>query len=210
MLEYKKMPKNLLVTGGCGFIGTNFIKFVFEKTKFDGNLINVDCLTYAANPEYLNDIEKRYKKRYKFIKANINDYDDMVKIFKKYKIDTICHLAAESHVDNSIKTPNTFINTNILGTHNLLQISKQFISQIQKFHHVSTDEVFGSLDDYGYFTEKSQYNPNSPYSASKAAADHLVRAYYKTYELPITISNCSNNYGPYQFPEKLISALEKN
>ena len=202
--------KNLLVTGGCGFIGTGFIRYLLLHSDFDGRIINVDKLTYAGNPDNLADIEKSNPERYVFIKADICDPDAMSHAFKSYKIDVVCNFAAESHVDRSIVAPDAFIKTNIEGTFNLLEVSRQNSDRLVLFHHVSTDEVYGSLGSDGFFTEKTSYKPNSPYSASKAASDHLVRAYNKTYALPVTISNCSNNYGPYQFPEKLIPLIILN
>jgi len=202
--------KNLLVTGGCGFIGTGFIRYLLLDSDFDGRIINVDKLTYAGNPDNLTDIEKSNPARYVFIKADICDPDAMTHAFKSYEIDAVCNFAAESHVDRSIVAPDAFIKTNIEGTFNLLEISRRNSDRLVLFHHVSTDEVYGSLGPDGFFTEKTSYRPNSPYSASKAASDHLVRAYHKTYALPVTISNCSNNYGPYQFPEKLIPLIILN
>jgi dTDP-glucose 4,6-dehydratase len=202
--------KNLLVTGGCGFIGTGFIRYLLLNSDFDGRIINVDKLTYAGNPDNLADIERSNPERYVFIKADICDPDAMAHAFKCYKIDVVCNFAAESHVDRSIAAPDAFIKTNIEGTFNLLEVSRQHSDRLILFHHVSTDEVYGSLGSDGFFTEKTSYKPNSPYSASKAASDHLVRAYNKTYALPVTISNCSNNYGPYQFPEKLIPLVILN
>jgi len=202
--------KNMMVTGGCGFIGTNFIKYLLEESDFSGRVVNVDKLTYAGNPENLSDIEESFPERYVFIKADICDRESMAHIFNDYEIDTICHFAAESHVDRSIVRPDAFIQTNIVGTFNLLELAKSNQDRLQLFHHISTDEVFGSLGKEGFFTEETPYKPNSPYSASKAASDHLVRAYYETYGLPITISNCSNNYGPYQFPEKLLPLMILN
>ena len=201
---------NLLVTGGCGFIGTNFIRYLFLDANFSGRIVNVDKLTYAGNLENLRGIEKKFSERYVFIKDDICDSNAMTDVFKKYEIDTICHFAAESHVDRSIVKPDTFIETNIKGTFNLLEQARLCKDRLILFHHVSTDEVFGSLGKDGYFTEETPYDPSSPYSASKAASDHLVRAYSRTYRLPITISNCSNNYGPYQFPEKLIPLMLLN
>ncbi|MFO8241396.1 MAG: dTDP-glucose 4,6-dehydratase [Dissulfuribacterales bacterium] len=202
--------KNILVTGGCGFIGTNFIRYLLKESDFSGRIINVDKLTYAGNPENLFDVERDFPERYIFIKADICDRHDIKRIFDDYEIDTICHFAAESHVDRSIVRPDSFIQTNIVGTFNLLESAKSKQDQVQLFYHISTDEVFGSLGKDGVFTEETPYRPNSPYSASKAASDHLVRAYYKTYGLPVIISNCSNNYGPYQFPEKLIPLIILN
>ena len=202
--------KNLLVTGGCGFIGTGFIRYLLLDSDYDGRIINVDKLTYAGNPDNLADIEKLNPERYVFIKADICDPDAMTHAFKAYEIDAVCNFAAESHVDRSIVAPDAFIKTNIQGTFNLLEVSRQNSDRLVLFHHVSTDEVYGSLGSDGFFTEKTSYKPNSPYSASKAASDHLVRAYNKTYGLPVTLSNCSNNYGPYQFPEKLIPLIILN
>ena len=202
-------PKNILVTGGAGFIGTNFIRFLVEKEKFAGRIINLDKVTYAGNPENLSDIEPS---RYQLILGDICDRALVEKIFLEDDIDTVVHFAAESHVDRSILAPDTFIQTNILGTFTLLDVArKSWAGRLDVlFHHISTDEVFGSLGDDGFFTENTPYDPRSPYSASKASSDHLVRAYYHTYGLPITISNCSNNYGPYQFPEKLIPLMIQN
>ncbi len=202
--------KNIMVTGGCGFIGTNFIRYLLLETDFNGCIINVDKLTYAGNPENLQDIEKKYPGRYIFKKNDICDKEAIESIFGDYQIDTICHFAAESHVDKSIIGPAPFITTNIVGTFNLLELSRKYQERMILFHHVSTDEVYGSLGKEGYFTEETSYEPSSPYSASKASSDHLVRAYAKTYKLPVTISNCSNNYGPYQFPEKLIPLMTLN
>jgi len=202
--------KNMLVTGGCGFIGANFVRYLLKESDFNGRIVNVDKLTYAGNPENLADIEKDYKDRYTFIKADICDGTRMAEIFEQYRIDSVCHFAAESHVDRSIVKPDAFIQTNIIGTFNLLESARIHQSRMILFHHISTDEVYGSLGREGYFKETTPYKPNSPYSASKASSDHLVRAYYKTYGLPMTISNCSNNYGPYQFPEKLIPLIILN
>jgi dTDP-glucose 4,6-dehydratase len=202
--------KNMLVTGGCGFIGANFVRYLLTESDFTGRIVNVDKLTYAGNPENLAEIEKKYNDRYTFIKADICDGTRMAEIFEHYGIDCVCHFAAESHVDRSIVTPDAFIQTNIVGTFNLLESARIHRNRIILFHHISTDEVYGSLGREGYFKETTAYKPNSPYSASKAASDHLVRAYYKTYGLPMTISNCSNNYGPYQFPEKLIPLIILN
>lgn len=201
---------NIMVTGGCGFIGSNFIRFLLEKADFGGRIINVDKLTYAGNPENLEDIAKEYAGRYIFEKVDICDQDALRRVFDDHDINVICHFAAESHVDRSIKGPADFIQTNIVGTFNLLEQARSNQDRFVLFHHVSTDEVYGSLGKDGYFTEVTPYRPNSPYSASKAASDHLVRAYHKTYNLPTTISNCSNNYGPYQFPEKLIPLIVLN
>jgi dTDP-glucose 4,6-dehydratase len=200
----------MLVTGGCGFIGTNFIRYLLEESEFEGRVVNVDCLTYAGNPDNLRDVEEALLDRYVFIKADICDKGQMESIFSDHGIDTVCHFAAESHVDRSIVNPDAFIQTNIVGTFNLLELARKHQDRLELFHHISTDEVFGSLGKDGYFTEETPYKPNSPYSASKASSDHLVRAYHKTYGLPVTISNCSNNYGPYQFPEKLLPLMILN
>lgn len=202
--------KNMLVTGGCGFIGANFIRYLLEESDFEGRLVNVDALTYAGNPENLSGIEAAFPERYVFIKEDICNKGAMAKVFDDYGIDAICHFAAESHVDRSIVGPDAFIQTNIVGTFNLLEAARDHQGQVELFHHISTDEVFGSLGPEGLFKETTPYQPNSPYSASKASSDHLVRAYHETYGLPITISNCSNNYGPYQFPEKLIPLIILN
>ncbi len=202
--------KNILVTGGCGFIGANFIRYLLGQSDFEGRVINVDKLTYAGNPENLSGLEAAFGPRYRFERADICDRPQMEKIFERHEIDTVCHFAAESHVDRSIVSPKAFIRTNVDGTFHLLELARQCHDRFVLFHHVSTDEVYGSLDSGGYFTEKTPYDPSSPYSASKAASDHLVRAYGRTYGLPVTISNCSNNYGPYQFPEKLIPLMILN
>jgi len=201
--------KNMLVTGGCGFIGSNFIRYLLEESDYSGRVINLDKLTYAGNPENLNGI-KQDEGRYEFIKSDICDRDSLARVFTDFDIDTVCHFAAESHVDRSIGGPDAFVLTNIVGTFNLLEIARANQDHIQLFHHISTDEVFGSLGNKGHFTENSPYRPSSPYSASKAGSDHLVRAYHVTYGLPVTISNCSNNYGPRQFPEKLIPLIILN
>lgn len=199
----------VLVTGGCGFIGTNFIKYIFDKTNY--KIINIDALTYAGNIKNLIDIEN--KDRYFFERVNICDAKKVNSIFEKYKPDCIVHFAAESHVDRSIFGPKDFIDTNIIGTFTLLEAARNLWkdnSDGKLFHHISTDEVYGSLGETGYFYETTAYDPRSPYSASKASSDHIVKAYYHTYNLPVTISNCSNNYGPYQFPEKLIPLMISN
>lgn len=213
----KRLLKNILVTGGAGFIGSNFIRYVLKKTDFSGKIINLDALTYCGNLESLQDIQNEYSTdRYIFIHGDITDRNLVRNIFEKYDIDTVVHFAAESHVDRSILGPEAFINTNIGGTFTLLNCAKSYwlqengIRQDVLFHNVGTDEVYGSLGNEGYFTEKTAYDPRSPYSASKASSDHLTRAYFHTYGLPITISNCSNNYGPYQFPEKLIPLMILN
>jgi dTDP-glucose 4,6-dehydratase len=202
--------KNLLVTGGCGFIGCNFIRYLFEEAGFAGRVINVDKLTYAGNPESLADVAARVGDRYVFVRADICDRAALARVLDDHQVDAIAHFAAESHVDRSIVRPDDFIQTNIIGTYTLLQLARERMPAIQRFHHVSTDEVFGTLGDTGLFTEETAYAPNSPYSASKAASDHLVRAYHETYGLPVTMSNCSNNYGPFHFPEKLIPLMILN
>ena len=202
--------KNLLVTGGCGFIGSNFIHYLLSGQHFDGRVINVDKLTYAGNMENLAGLAEKFPDRYIFAQTDICDQEAMDRLFEAYAIDTVCHFAAESHVDRSILGPDDFMKTNILGTFNLLEIVRKRMDQVLLFHHVSTDEVYGSLGDTGLFTEETPYDPSSPYSASKASSDHLVRAYHRTYGLPATLSNCSNNYGPFQFPEKLIPLMVLN
>lgn len=203
----------ILVTGGAGFIGSNFIRYVLEKSGYTGKVVNLDDLTYAGNLESLSDVEKTYGgERYFFEKADICDRAAVEAVFAKYKPDAVLHFAAESHVDRSILGPESFIRTNVLGTYTLLDVARRAWAGRNDvlFHHISTDEVFGSLDDTGYFTEETPYDPRSPYSASKAGSDHLARAYFHTYGLPLTLSNCSNNYGPYQFPEKLIPLMILN
>ncbi len=208
--------RSLLVTGGAGFIGSNFIRYLFKQEDFAGKVINVDKLTYAGNLENLEEIDKEFgakgQKRYFFHPVDICDFGGFEEIFLKYQVDAIVHFAAESHVDRSIHGPTDFIRTNIVGTFTLLEIARKYWEGKQGvlFHHISTDEVYGSLGDTGYFYEDTPYDPRSPYSASKASADHLVNAYYHTYKLPVTVSNCSNNYGPYQFPEKLIPLMILN
>lgn len=204
---------NILVTGGAGFIGSNFIRYIFKNTDFNGRIVNVDKLTYAGNLENLADIDHDYGgSRYFFEHADICDFDTMKDVFNKYAIDTVIHFAAESHVDRSIHGPKDFIQTNIMGTFSLLEAAREQWRERDDvlFHHISTDEVYGSLGDTGYFYENTPYDPRSPYSATKASSDHLVLAYYHTYGLPVTLSNCSNNYGPYQFPEKLIPLIISN
>ncbi len=201
---------NLLVTGGCGFIGSNFVRYLLEESDFAGRVINLDSLTYAGNPESVADVAGTYGDRYVFEKTDICTVGELKDIFETYEVDAVCHFAAESHVDRSILGPDQFIQTNIVGTFNLLEVARACLDRLVLFHHISTDEVFGSLGADGLFTETTSYKPNSPYSASKASSDHLVRAYHKTYGLPVTISNCSNNYGPYQFPEKLIPLMILN
>ncbi len=195
---------NLLVTGGCGFIGSNFIRYLLNQSDFSGRIVNLDKLTYAGNPQSLGDVEHNFPDHYQLEAVDLCDQRGIAKVFKQNDIDAICHFAAESHVDRSINSPGEFIQSNIVGTYNLLEQARALGDKLKRFHHVSTDEVFGSLGETGFFTETTSYSPNSPYSASKASSDHLVRAYHETYGLPVTISNCSNNYGPFHFPEKLI------
>ncbi len=205
--------RNILVTGGAGFIGSNFIRYIFKNTEFSGRIINIDKLTYAGNLESLADIDKEYSdSRYFFEQVDIVDFDAVKQIVEKYEIDTVIHFAAESHVDRSITGPKEFIETNINGTFNLLESVREYWGDRQDvvFHHISTDEVYGSLGDTGYFFEDTPYDPRSPYSASKASSDHLVPAYFHTFNVPITLSNCTNNYGPFQFPEKLIPVMIQN
>ncbi len=205
--------ENILVTGGAGFIGNNLIRFLLAKSDFSGRIINLDKLTYAGNGGSLEDVALGYPERYLFKWGDICDEDLVSSLFRDYSIDAVCHLAAESHVDRSIEGPKAFVQTNINGTLTLLEAARNTWLgnwEGKLFHHVSTDEVFGSLGDKGYFYETTAYDPRSPYSASKASSDHLVQAYWHTYGLPITLSNCSNNYGPYQFPEKLIPLMIEN
>lgn len=275
MAAKNRKLKNILVTGGAGFIGSNFIRFLFsEESGFSGNVINVDVLTYAGNLESLEDVSERFGTsaseagstalanasraanvvsasgstsagggvpRYFFERADICDRAQIERIFKQYDIDTVVHFAAESHVDRSILGPEEFVSTNVMGTFTLLDVAKNFWQNTGAdtsggnasesatyggnatasnpsgkmrddvlFHHISTDEVYGSLGATGYFTETTPYDPRSPYSASKASSDHLAMAYAHTYGLPLTLSNCTNNYGPYQFPEKLLPLMIAN
>ena len=209
--------KTYLVTGGAGFIGSNFIHYMFKKYDENISIINVDLLTYAGNPENLADAENR--SNYSFVQADICDREAIAGIFKKNDIDVVVHFAAESHVDRSIENPEIFVKTNVLGTATLLNCAREAWEKEdgtykagKKFLHVSTDEVYGSLpeDEEAFFYETSPYAPHSPYSASKASSDMLVKAYMDTYHFPANITNCSNNYGPYQFPEKLIPLMINN
>lgn len=197
------MKQTILITGGAGFIGSCLVKLMV-KNHPETNIINLDALTYAGNLENLKEIENA--PNYKFIKGDINDRPFIDELFKVHQFDGVIHLAAESHVDRSITDPLSFIMTNIVGTVNLLNAARHNWESFEgkRFYHVSTDEVYGTLGATGLFTEETSYDPRSPYSASKASSDHLVRAYHHTYGLPIVISNCSNNYGPFQFPEKLL------
>lgn len=204
---------NIIVTGGAGFIGSALIRYLIKET--DHNVLNIDKLTYAGNLSSLNEIKE--SSRYQFEQVDIVDLESVKRIFKNFKPDAVMNLAAESHVDRSIDGAGPFITTNIVGTYTLLETAREYWSGLNdekkktfRFHHISTDEVFGSLGDHGLFTEKTSYDPRSPYSASKAASDHLVRAWYHTYGLPVVLTNCSNNYGPYHFPEKLIPLIILN
>ncbi|MCE5206129.1 MAG: dTDP-glucose 4,6-dehydratase [Porphyromonadaceae bacterium] len=203
--------RHILITGGAGFIGSHVVRLFVNKYP-DDEIINLDKLTYAGNLSNLSDLEG--KPNYKFIKADISDYDAIRKIFETLKIDGVIHLAAESHVDRSITDPFSFAKTNVIGTLNLLQSAKDAWRENYEgklFYHISTDEVYGALNfNESRFTEETRYDPHSPYSASKASSDHFVRAYHDTYGLPVVLSNCSNNYGPYQFPEKLIPLFINN
>ena len=202
--------KNILVTGGAGFIGSHLIKFLLNKYP-DYKIINIDILTYAGNLANLRSIENH--ENYIFLKCDICDIKKVKYLLERYKIDSIIHLAAESHVDRSINAPLKFAMTNVMGTLNLLEAAKEFWKDDfsgKLFYHISTDEVYGSLDKEGFFTEETKYDPHSPYSASKASSDHFVRAFHETYGLPVIISNCSNNYGSHQFPEKLIPLFINN
>ncbi|MDA7566598.1 dTDP-glucose 4,6-dehydratase [Flavobacteriaceae bacterium] len=204
------MKRNVLVTGGAGFIGSHLVRLLVNKYPAY-HIINIDVLTYAGNLENLKDIE--YKENYSFVKCDICDFKKVKQVFIDYKIDSVIHLAAESHVDRSIEDPFSFAQTNVMGTLSLLQAAKSYWKNNFKnklFYHVSTDEVYGSLGKEGFFTETTKYDPHSPYSASKASSDHFVRAFHDTYGLPVVISNCSNNYGSYQFPEKLIPLFINN
>ncbi len=202
--------KSILVTGGAGFIGSHLIRHFVKKYQDKYYIINLDKLTYAGNLENLNDI--KHFKNYKFIKGDIKDIDLINSIFEKYNIHSIIHLAAESHVDRSIENPMEFVSTNVIGTLTLLNAAKKYWKNDEDnlFYHVSTDEVYGSLGETGKFLETTSYDPRSPYSASKASSDHFVRAYAHTFGLKTMISNCSNNYGPFQFPEKLIPLIINN
>ena len=209
-------PMEILITGGCGFIGSNFVRYILKKRE-DIKVINIDKLTYAGNLANLADVEKDYPERYLFIKGDIAEKEVIYDIFERFEITWLINFAAESHVDRSVMGPEIFVRTNIIGTFNLLEAARtswpmdDFENlQAKRFLHISTDEVYGSLGETGQFTERSPYDPSSPYSASKASSDHMVRAYFRTYGLPAVITNCSNNYGPFQFPEKLIPLMITN
>jgi len=201
----------MLVTGGAGFIGCSFVRHVLANDP-DLRLVNLDALTYAGHQANLRGVAETYGPRYTFVHADIRDAKRLHALFAEHEVDTVVHLAAESHVDRSIDGPLDFIDTNIRGTANLLEAARAVWGDRRdvRFHHVSTDEVFGSLGVDEYFSEETPYDPSSPYSASKAASDHLVRAWHRTYDLPVTLSNCSNNFGPYQYPEKLIPLMIRN
>ena len=198
------MQKKILITGGAGFIGSHVVRLFVNKYP-EIKVVNFDKLTYAGNPENIKDIEN--KPNYEFVKGDITDIKAVNELFESHQFTGVIHLAAESHVDRSITNPNEFINTNVFGTANLLNAAKSIWKNDYSgklFYHISTDEVYGSLGKTGFFTEETAYDPRSPYSASKASSDHIVRAYFHTYKMPVIISNCSNNYGANQFPEKLI------
>ena len=205
------MNNTVIVTGGAGFIGSAVIRHLLDQ--FDTNVVNLDKLTYAGNEATIAGFAGN--SRYSFEKCDICDRSAVARIFQHYQPQAVMHLAAESHVDRSIDGPWEFVNTNIIGTYNLLEITREYLDKLPagqdrekfRFHHISTDEVFGTLGEQGLFTEDSPYQPNSPYSASKASSDHLVRAWNETFGLPVVLSNCSNNYGPYQYPEKLLPVI---
>jgi dTDP-glucose 4,6-dehydratase len=204
------MFKSILITGGAGFIGSHVVRLMVNKYP-DTQIVNLDALTYAGNLENLRDVDQR--DNYHFEKGNILDVAFLAGIFEKYQFDAVIHLAAESHVDRSISDPLAFVQTNVLGTVTLLNAARNAWKDNmdgKRFYHVSTDEVYGSLGEEGFFTETTPYDPRSPYSASKASSDHFVRAYWHTYHLPVVVSNCSNNYGPFHFPEKLIPLMISN
>ena len=202
----------ILITGGAGFIGNNLIRNLLIST--DHEIINLDKLGYASDLTSINSLNEKFLSKYKFIKVDLNDFLKLKKAISSSNPDRIINLAAESHVDRSIDKPNLFLESNVIGTFNLLEVVREFYNNLTEnrkqnfiFHHISTDEVFGSLSENGKFSEKTSYDPRSPYSASKAASDHFVRAWFHTYKIPTIVSNCSNNYGPWQFPEKLIPTI---
>jgi dTDP-glucose 4,6-dehydratase len=207
------MSKTIFITGGAGFIGSALVRFLINETEH--TVVNFDKLTYAGNLESLRSVEN--SARYHFVQGDICDRDTVTSLFTQYQPDFIMHLAAESHVDRSIDGPGEFIQTNVVGTYELLEAARSYYATLTddkkanfRFHHISTDEVYGDLGETGLFTEKTSYEPSSPYSASKAASDHLVRAWHRTYQLPVVLTNCSNNYGPYHFPEKLVPLIILN
>jgi dTDP-glucose 4,6-dehydratase len=206
MSKTERTPQSLLVTGGAGFIGSAFIRRLFRDSAFGGKVVNLDLLTYAGNPANLEGLVDA--ERYTLVRGDIGDQKLVDELCERHAVDAIVNFAAESHVDRSILGPGVFVQTNIVGTYALLEVVRK--RPAIHFHHVSTDEVFGSLGATGQFTEQTPYDPSSPYSASKAASDHLVRAYQRTYGISTTVSNCSNNYGPYHFPEKLIPLMVLN
>ena len=214
-LETQHTPRHVLVTGGAGFIGSNLVYHLLESDP-DVQVVNFDKLTYAGNLNNLSGVAEKYGNRYAFVEGDICDEQVVRKALEEFNIDTVIHLAAESHVDRSIEGPDAFIETNVIGTHSLLKAAKAVWFESgswrkHRFHHVSTDEVYGSLgEDDPAFSEITPYAPNSPYSASKAASDHLVRAYHHTFGMEVTTTNCSNNYGAFQFPEKLIPLILTN
>jgi dTDP-glucose 4,6-dehydratase len=208
------IKQTYLITGGSGFIGTNFIRYTLKKRP-TWKIINLDALTYAGNPKNLENLDLNIAERYRFVRGNILDSQLLDNLFSEYDFDSVIHFAAESHVDRSINRPEDFVQTNVLGTFRLLEACRKLQQGRNfpdgfRFLHISTDEVYGSLDSEGYFTEQTPYSPSSPYSASKASADHFVKSYFRTYDLPTIVTNCSNNYGPYQFPEKLIPLIILN
>jgi dTDP-glucose 4,6-dehydratase len=214
LLKKSDNTKAVLVTGGAGFIGTNFIRYMLS-VRPDWRIVNLDALTYAGNLKNFEDMDPDQSKKLRFVRGDIRDIQILDDLFSEEKFNGVIHFAAESHVDRSIYGPEAFVETNVTGTFSLLETSLKFLksqnpSEDFRFLHVSTDEVYGSLGNEGYFTEKTPYNPSSPYSASKAASDHFVKAYFRTYGLPTLITNCSNNYGHYQFPEKLIPLMILN
>jgi dTDP-glucose 4,6-dehydratase len=204
-------PRNVLVTGGAGFIGCNFVRYILAVNP-EVKVVNLDALTYAGHRASIREVEATFGHRHVFVHGDIRDRTTVRRLFSEHDVDTVVHFAAESHVDRSIDGPLDFVDTNVHGTAELLEAARAAWRDRSdvRFHHVSTDEVYGSLGDEGLFSEDTPYDPSSPYAASKAAADHLARAWHRTYGLPVTLSNCSNNYGPFQFPEKLIPLMISN